>query len=102
MQEIKEKKFTAAASGRDSDDFYRIRLQKVDLPPRTGFALGFCTPFPVVFRAGIAIVTVASISSSYSRRLIRWFAKSNICACDDTTLWYLNDFPLIIDIYCVE
>lgn len=75
------REFTATASCRHSDNLDGIWLEKIDLPPGTGLALGFRTSFPVVFRAEVTIITMVCVSASYSRRLIRRFAETHVCTC---------------------
>lgn len=84
-EERKKKKFTAATSGRHSDHFYRIRLEKVDLPPRARLALSLCAPLPIMLRARISVVSVAGVSASHGGRLVRRFAKSDVCPCNNAS-----------------
>jgi len=75
------RKLTAAASRRHANDLDGVWLEKIDSPPGTGFALGFRTSLPVVFRAEVTIVAVVRISTPHGRRLVRRFAETDVRTC---------------------
>lgn len=76
------KTLTAAASGRHSDDAYRIGPEEVDLPPRRGLLHGLGAPFAIVHRRPLAIVGVGGRPASHRRRLIGWLFGRHVDTCD--------------------